>query len=121
MSSVLTKEEILEAIDIAKQKGYEIVAEDWGATTETKKCACALSCVMLVRGHNIPDDIDDVVDALDLPYKWVSNFLNGFDGSTIITDDEATLLGKEIRNEVDIPAYEEEEEEFYEEDEDTGY
>lgn len=98
MTDALSKEEIVESIKIAQAKGFTIVANEWG-DVETK-CACALSCVMLVRGHDLPQDVEDVENALSLDYDWITDFAEGFDEPNEETFSDAARLGQEIRREV---------------------
>jgi hypothetical protein len=102
------KQKILDSIKWAQENlGFTLISEDWGDTT--KMCTCAMGCVLL---KNNPQDmviieskgenVAEAAEILGVNEKWVSSFIDGFDGNGTANSSEnpgAFALGEQVAKE----------------------
>src|SRR5271166_1683897 len=86
-SNMDIKNKILESIKYATDElGYTLISEDWG--TATHKCACPMGCVLLqdnpkdvVRIEDSQDNETSAAEILGVDLKWITSFIDGYDGN----------------------------------------
>lgn len=79
MDTKAAVEKIVDSIkECQKDKGFVLVSEDWGS--DTKKCACAIGCLLKVNKKSL--EVGPTIEAAELlkvGETWVEAFTSGFD------------------------------------------
>jgi hypothetical protein len=106
------EEQIRQAIQKAHESGYTLVCEDWGDDIQSKKCGCALGCLLVSEGIKLGkagENFNAAVKLLGKDQEWVDSFIAGFDKGFLTYGQEpikdAYQMGERLRAEMQPMRY----------------